>query len=141
MATQQLTARATLEQGMLFRVQSGSGHEIMLESSLEGENTAASPMEAVLMALAGCMSMSTLSILRKKRLGITSYEVRISSQRSEGYPRVFTEIQLEHIFSGAGLTPQAVEQAIELAEERYCPVSAMLSKTAMIENTYQIIEQ
>lgn len=137
-----LTVRATLETGMRFDVETGSGHHLLLDATElnGGQNTGPQPMELLLVGLAGCAGMDIIAILRKKRQGITAYEIRIYGERTEEYPRVFMEIRIEHIFTGHAVQPEAVERAIQLTEERYCGASAILGKTAKLTHTFRIIE-
>ena len=137
-----MTVRATLETGMRFDVETGSGHHVLLDAAEHngGQNSGPQPMEMLLVALAGCSGMDILTILRKKRQDITGYELRIYGMRAEEHPKVYLDITLEHIFSGHNIRPEAVERAIELTEERYCGASAMLGKTATIGHTFSIIE-
>ena len=137
-----MTVRATLETGMRFDVETGSGHHVILDAAEHngGKNSGPQPMEMLLVALAGCSGMDILTILRKKRQDITGYELRIHGMRAEEHPKVYLDITLEHIFSGHNIRPEAVERAIELTEERYCGASAMLGKTATIGHTFSIIE-
>jgi len=137
-----MTVRATLETGMRFDVEIGSGHHVLLDAAEHngGQNSGPQPMEMLLVALAGCSGMDILTILRKKLQDITVYELRIHGMRSEEHPKVYLDITLEHIFSGHNIRPEAVERAIELTEERYCGASAMLGKTATIVHTFSIIE-
>lgn len=137
-----MTVRATLETGMRFDVETGSGHHIILDAAEHngGQNSGPQPMEMLLVALAGCSGMDILTILRKKRQDITGYELRIHGTRAEEHPKVYLDITLEHVFSGHNIRPEAVERAIELTEERYCGASAMLGKTATIGHKFSIIE-
>ena len=140
--TNDMTVRATLETGMRFDVETGSGHHVILDAAEHngGQNSGPQPMEMLLVALAGCSGMDILTILRKKRQDITGYELRIHGMRAEEHPKVYLDITLEHIFSGHNIRPEAVERAIELTEERYCGASAMLGKTATIGHTFSIVE-
>jgi putative redox protein len=52
---------------------------------------------------------------------------------------VYTHIQIQYLFSGHDLDPKAIERAIQLSQDTYCSVSAMLGKTAVIEHTYEIL--
>jgi len=137
-----MTVRATLETGMRFDVETGSGHHVILDAAEHngGQNSGPQPMEMLLVALAGCSGMDILTILRKKRQDITGYELRIHGMRAEEHPKVYLDITLEHVFSGHNIRPEAVERAIELTEERYCGASAMLGKTATIGHKFSIIE-
>jgi putative redox protein len=138
-----MTVQATLETGMRFDVETGSGHHVILDAAEHngGHNSGPQPMEMLLVALAGCSGMDIITILRKKRQDITGYELRIHGMRAEEHPKVFLDITLEHIFRGHNIRPEAVERAIELTEERYCGASAMLGKIATIGHTFSIIEE
>lgn len=137
-----LTVQATLQTGMRFDVETGSGHHVILDAAEHngGQNTGPQPMEMLLVGLAACAGMDIIAILRKKRQNITAYEIRIHGERREEYPRVFVEITVEHTLTGYGVRPEAVERAIQLTEERYCGASAILSKTATLTHTFRIIE-
>jgi putative redox protein len=60
--------------------------------------------------------------------------------RATEYPKVFTEITIEHIVTGHDVQPEAMRRSLELAETKYCGVSAMLGKTARITNTFRLVE-
>lgn len=118
-------------------VQTGSGFSISLDS---GEATAprgASPREAVLSGLAGCTGMDVASILAKKRQVPTTYRVAVDADTADRAPRVFTRIVIEHQVSGV-VDAEAVRRAIELSATRYCPVSAMLSRSVKLEHRYRL---
>ena len=60
-------------------------------------------------------------------------------KRADDYPMVYTEIEIEYLLWGDDLQPKAVEQAIELSEEKYCSASAMMSKSAEMRSSYRIL--
>ena len=134
-----MTVQAVCETGMRFDVETGSGHHLALDAGMDkgGQDEGPRPMEMLLVALATCAGMDILSILRKKRQKVTHYEVRVYGKRTEEYPRVFTDITVEHILTGAPIQPEAVQRAIDLTEEKYCAASAMLGKSATITHTFR----
>ena len=106
-----------------------------------GEETALSPMENVLASLAACSSFHVLTILKKKRQQVTGYSVEATAERREDPPpRVFTKIHLKYIVKGENVTPEAVESAIKLSEEKYCSVGGMLQKAVPITSSFEIIK-
>lgn len=137
-----MTAQVTLEKGMRFKAESGSGHHITLDADKHGggENQGFRPMELLLVGLAGCTGMDVISILRKKRLDVTDYEVQVRGVRAEDHPMVFVEITVEHVITGHSIQPDAVARAIALSEERYCGAGAMLGKVAHLTHTFRIVE-
>jgi putative redox protein len=137
-----MTAQATLETGMRFNAESGSGHHVTLDAAEHGggQDAGFRPMELLLVGLAGCTGMDVISILRKKRQEVTGYEVHVTGVRAEDHPMVFVEITVEHVVTGHRIQPGAVARAIELSEERYCGAGAMLGKVARLTHTYRIVE-
>ena len=137
-----LTVLATLETGMRFDVVTDSGHHVILDAAEHngGQDSGPSPMEMLLVALASCAGMDIITILRKKHQQVSAYELRVHGLRAEEHPKVFLDITIEHIFTGHNIKPEAIERAIELTEDRYCGVSAMLGKTATITHTFDIID-
>lgn len=99
------------------------------------------PMEMLLLGLAGCTGMDVISILQKQRQPVESFEVRVRGKRAGDYPMVYTEIEVEYIFWGVGLSTKFVEQAIELSEEKYCSVGIMLKKSVeKFTSSYRILQ-
>jgi putative redox protein len=96
------------------------------------------PMEMLLLGVAGCTGMDIVSILQKKRLALHDFQVKVRGKRADTYPMVFTDIHVEYLLWGRDLPPQAVEQAIQLSEDKYCCASAMLRASARLDSTYRI---
>ncbi|MBF0626886.1 MAG: OsmC family protein [Magnetococcales bacterium] len=137
-----VTSRVKLIDGMQMVGESGSGHTVVMDGSLEvgGRNMGVRPMELLLIGLGGCASIDVLTILRKGRHVVSDCEVSIQGERAENDPKVYLEITLHFVVTGRDLPSKAVERAIQLSEEKYCSASAMLSKTATIRTTYEIVE-
>jgi putative redox protein len=98
-----------------------------------------SPMELLLMGVAGCTGIDIVYILGKKRITLDQFEVRVRGKRAEDYPKVYNEIEIEYLLWADDLSPKAVEQAIELSEEKYCSASAMMAKSAKMRSSYRIL--
>jgi putative redox protein len=82
-----------------------------------------------------------LTILKKKRMNVTGYSVEATAERRDDPPRVFTKIHLKYIVKGTNVTPEAVESAIKLSEEKYCSVGGMLQKAVPISSSFEIVSQ
>ena len=117
-----------------------SGHALALDTDSE-RSSAPSPVELLLVALGACTATDVASILAKKRQHVTSYNVEISGQRRDEYPRSFTSMKVHHILTGRSISPAAVAQAIKLSETKYCSVAATLRPTVEIHFTFEIIEE
>jgi putative redox protein len=123
-----------------FVAMSPSGHAHVFETNAE-RNNAATPVEMLLSALGACTGADITSILSKKRQRITGYRVELTGERHEEFPRYFTAIHIHHIIRGRHVSEDAVVQAIELSDSKYCSVAAALRPTAQISNTFEIIEE
>jgi putative redox protein len=136
------TAQAVLVGPMRFDAESGSGNRIVMDVGEQdgGQNAGPSPMELLLVALAGCTGMDVISILRKKRQDVTDYTISVRGVRREEYPQTFTAITVEHTVTGRSINPDAVQRAIELSETKYCSVGATLGMTATITHTFRVEE-
>ncbi len=137
-----MDATIVLGDGMRFVATADSGHAVIMDSdeSVGGTDTGARPMELIAMGLGGCTAMDVISILRKKRQDVTAFEVKVHGERADEHPKVFTSFVIEYIVTGRAIDRAAVERAIALSAERYCPAQAMLGQVAPMELTYTIIE-
>jgi putative redox protein len=137
-----MTATVTLKEKLLWEGTAGSGHRVVMDGPAEagGSNAGFRPMELMLLGLGFCMGYDMVMILGRMRKEVAGYRIRLTGQRSEEPPSVYTQVTLEHIISGKGIPKESVERALELAEHKYCSASAMFSKTAALINTYRIEE-
>jgi putative redox protein len=129
-------AKALWIENFRFEGAASSKHAIVID----GESVlGSSPMELVLIGLCGCTGYDVVSILQKKREPLTSLEVRAQAERAPKPPSVYMEIKLIYRVGGK-VSQKAVEDAVRLSEEKYCSVSAMLSKTARITTEIEYAE-
>lgn len=105
-----------------------------------GGKKAISPMELLLVSLAGCTGADVISILEKKRQNVTAFEVRVHGDRADEYPRKYTNIEVIYVVTGREIDPGAVRRAIELSETKYCSVSATLGGAPKITTRFEIRE-
>ncbi len=137
-----MTATVNLKEKVQWEGTAGSGHCVIMDGPVEagGSNAGFRPMELMLLGLGFCMGYDMVMILRRMRKEVTGYQIRLTGQRSEEPPAVYTEVTLEHVITGKGIPKESVERALELAEHKYCSASAMFSKTAALISTYRIEE-
>ena len=124
--------------GRQFVAESGSGHTVVMDDAVG--HTGPKPIEFALLALGGCTAFDVISILRKKRQVVTGYEIELRAEQRDEPPNYFTRVEIKHILHGQ-VDPEAVKAAIHLSETKYCSVGAMISTTARIESTFEIISQ
>ena len=129
-------------EGMSFIAETGSGHLVAMDGAPEtgGRNLAPRPMEIVLAGTGGCTSFDVVMILKRARQDVTGCEVKLTAERAESDPKVFTKIHMHFIVTGKNLKEDAVERAIRLSAEKYCSASIMLGKTAAMTHDFEILE-
>ncbi len=123
---------------MKFTAYTPSGHEVSLDSSPKsgGENSAARPMELMLVSLAGCTSMDVISILDKMKATPQDFKIEIEYERALEHPKIYTHIHLKYMFKNAPSREKA-QRAVELSQNKYCSASAMLRKVTDL--TYELV--
>ena len=130
------TATVKWTGGEEFLATTPSGHAVRFDADGK-HNAAPNPMEMLLAALGSCSSVDVVIILAKKRQKLASLEVDVSGERATEPPRVWTKIEMVYRLAGE-LDEKAVRDAIELSQNKYCSVAAMLGKTAEITYRYEI---
>ena len=137
-----MDAKVTWKEKMAFDGTAGSGFTLPLDAKIEngGSSSGFSPMELLLVGLAGCTGMDVIDILRKKSQDVTSFEVRVHGDRANEHPRIFTHITIEFVVTGHHVDQQAVDRSVELSTTKYCSASAMLERSAQIEHKITILE-
>ena len=80
-----------------------------------------SPMQALGFALAGCMAMDLVHILKKGRHDLRGLRVDLKGERTQTEPRRFTRIELRYTITG-NVPAEPIERAIQLSREKYCSV-------------------
>lgn len=118
----------------------GSGYslDIGAEAEIGGAEDGMRPMEMLALGLAGCTAMDVISILEKKRQQVSAFQVKVTTQRAEQHPKVWTHVLIEYFVTGKEIDPAAVERAIQLSSQKYCPAQNMLKLAVKIESRYEI---
>lgn len=131
---------ATWTGGLRFVYQSTTGHGLVTDAPVEagGLNTAATPMELVLLGLIGCTGVDVSSILLKMKEPLEGLEVVAEYERAQEHPKVYSKIHLKYLVKGQ-VSEKKLQRAIGLSENNYCSVSAMLSKSVEITNEYELL--
>ena len=129
--------------GLTFLAETGSGHVTAMDGAPEngGRNLAPRPMEVVLVGTGGCTASDVVLILKKSGQDVRGCDVKVSAERAESDPKVFTKIHMQFTVRGRGLKKNVVEHAIRLSHDKYCSASIMLGKTAEITTGYEVVEE
>ena len=125
-----------------FVAETGSGHALVIDGppSIGGRNIGPRPMELMLLGVGSCSSVDVLHILKRARQNVVDCDCRLTAERAETDPKVFTKIHLHFTVSGHELKPAQVERAVKLSAEKYCSASLMLQATVDISHDCEIVE-
>lgn len=126
-----------INQDYLLEVQNDKGHKVLLDnkSKKEGKVEGASPMELLLMGLAGCSSIDIIAILNKQKINPTDLKMEVEGVRIPNQvPSLFQKINVNVKLSG-DIPPEKAIRAVALSFDKYCSVAKTLEKTATIEYT------
>ena len=136
-----MTAKVKWEgRGLEFDGTANGDMHVKLASGLDEGVSGFRPMEMMSVGLAGCTAMDVLSILKKKRQDVVDFEVLVHTRSAPAHPHVWEWVQIEYVVSGRGIDPKAIERAMQLSSEKYCPAQNMINKAVDIELIYRIVE-
>lgn len=127
----------TVEAGLRFGATTGTGTSITMDSGPGA--TAPTPMDLLLVAIAGCMAMDVTSILRKQRQAVTGYEIAIAGERRTEHPKAYTKVEIVHRVGGHEVSLKAVEEAVELSHAKYCSVQHSIHPGIAVTNRCEVI--
>lgn len=130
------TIQATLEwaAGLRFNAAAGENKLILDGDRKEG----CSPMETLMLALAGCMAIDVVDILGKMRTSLQAVRARINGSRADSPPRRFTRLELHFDIAAASVDEAQAERAIALSREKYCSVWHSLRQDIELKVTYHL---
>jgi putative redox protein len=125
--------------GMAFLAETGSGHVLTMDGAPDGggRNLAPRPMETVLAGTGGCTAYDVVLILKRGRHDVRGCQLKLTSERADTDPKVFTKIHMHFVVTGVNLPDTAVQRAIQMSHEKYCSASIMLGKTAEITTSFE----
>ncbi|MFC2088870.1 OsmC family protein [Calditrichota bacterium] len=135
-----MNAKVTQIKGVTFIGKASSNHWIAMDGPEEfhGSEAATRPKELILIGLAGCSGSDVASILNKMREKVNKFEIDVDAESADEHPKVFTKIHLTYKFWGDNLKESNIEKAINLSQDKYCSVTAMLKSSVEITYSYKI---
>jgi putative redox protein len=132
---------------MGFVAETGSGHILMMDGAPDadkpengGLNLAPRPLETVLAGTGGCTAYDVVLILKRGRHAVQGCTVKLTAERADTEPKVFTKIHMHFTVTGKGVPATAVARAVAMSHEKYCSASIMLAKTADITTSFDVLE-
>jgi putative redox protein len=104
-----------------------------------GSHAGPSPMQALAFALAGCMAMDVVHVLRKGRHDLRGLRADLTAERAAEEPRRLTGVQLHFTITGS-IPAEPVERAIQLSRDKYCSVWHSMRQDIEMAVTYAVSE-
>ena len=142
------TGNTGTRSGMGFLAETGSGHTLVMDGAPDaakpengGQNLAPRPMETFLAGAGGCTAYDVVLILKRGRHLVSGCSVKLTAERADTDPKVFTRINMHFTVTGKNIPTSAVERAIAMSHQKYCSASIMLGKTAEISTSFDLLEQ
>ncbi len=119
-----------------------SGHAVVMDTEVSkgGKDSAARPMELLLISLAGCTGMDVIYILRKMRVKVDGFELVVDAERAPQHPKVYAKVHVKYIFYGKNIPENKVKEAIELSQHKYCGASATVRAAGELTYDFEIRE-
>ena len=120
----------------LFQVSNSDGKSVLLDNKSKsfGEIQGISPMELLLMGIAGCSSIDIIAILDKQKINPISLKMDVKGHRHENQvPALFYQIDI-NIYLEGNFSPEKAKRAARLSFDKYCSVSKTLESTAKISH-------
>jgi len=135
-----LTAEVAWKTRMRFDGRASFNQTIALDvGPPHGDGAGTKPMELLLLSLAACTGQTVVSLLQKMRQDVRAFSIRAAGTKHEDHPKVFTEIRMEITIQGPNIEKAQAEKALHLAEDKYCPVFAMLKGSVPIRASITIV--
>lgn len=106
---------------------------------LDGDVAAGpSPMQALLLAAAGCTGADVVVILKKMRVPLRSLSVGVRGTRRDEEPRRYTGLHFRFRMEGDGLDLSKAERAVGLSLEKYCSVVHSLAPDIAVSHEIEV---
>jgi putative redox protein len=113
--------------GLQFIARDELGHEITLDTMKEvgGTETGFQPVDLILVSLAGCMAFDIVWVLKKKKIDLKNFDVKIEAERYSEHPKRYTKINIKFKTNNE-VNKEALSRAFELSRDKYCSILATL---------------
>jgi putative redox protein len=129
------TAELVWERELVFGGRSGEATMILDSAGVAGP----SPVQALAFALAGCMAMDVVHILKKGRFDLRGLKVAIQGERAQETPHRITAVSIDFTVTGA-VPKDQIQRAIDLSHEKYCSVWHSMRQDIPFEARFSVSE-
>lgn len=115
--------------GLAFEAGRPQGPRIAIDGDAQ---TAPSPFDVLLAAIASCAAVDVVTILEKQRTPVRALEVRVEARRVDATPRRLASAALHFAITAPGTTIEKAQRAVELSVTKYCSVRSSLIADAAV---------
>lgn len=127
-----MNVKLTHKSGYHAIIENDRGHQVAIDNKAVDNPQGASPMELLLMGVAGCSSIDIISILNKQKVTFDSLEIDVNGERiDKPAPSLFTKVHATVRVTG-NVKPEKIYRSAELSFTKYCSVSLTMAATAEI---------
>lgn len=125
---------------MAFLAKADSNHWLPVDAGpvSGGTNGASSPIELLIIASAGCVSMDVVYILGKARKTFSRFDMEIEATRAETHPRRILSLHFHVQIDGDEIATVDIEKALNLSLSKYCSVTLSLDRSVTIQASYTL---
>jgi putative redox protein len=119
----------------LLQATSSNDLKVLMDnkSKKEGKFEGISPMEVLLMGVAGCSSIDVIAILNKQRINPAILKMEVEGIRDANeVPAPFKGINVTLYLEGDDISPEKAKRAAKLSFDKYCSVSKSLDPDIII---------
>jgi putative redox protein len=133
MAAPDATATLTWTKDLQLDARSGQSAMTIDSRGIAGP----SPIEALAIAVAGCMAIDVVDIVTKGRHPLKGLAVALTAERAPEPPRRFTSVALHFTVTG-DVPAAALDRALQLSRDKYCSVWQSLRQDIPLATTYEV---
>jgi putative redox protein len=105
-----------------------------------GEGKGYMPLQIFLISLSACLGGTIAPLLRRMGKNIEALSIQAKGQRREQHPTGFERIQLDISIKSGDITEDDMKKAVNMSEEKYCPVLSMIKGNVVVSINYEIIK-
>lgn len=128
-------------EALAFDATADSGHTVRLDTIPDDGslNSGMNPKKMLLASLSGCSGMDVAFILKQKKVVYTKLEIEAEAEQTEEHPKVFKFVNMKYRVDAKPEDIEKVKKAVDQSHEKYCGISAMLSKHCSITYSIELV--
>jgi putative redox protein len=125
---------------LAFDATADSGHTVRIDTTVEGGGLGSgmNPKKMLLGALSACSGMDVVEIITKMKVPFTKLEIEAEAEQTTDHPKVFKYVNMVYKVDTTEEHIDKVKKAAALSHDKYCGISAMLSKHCAINYSIEL---